>query len=132
MENPHARRGLSSSLQRGLWALSLPSVIPEAAAALIVLADQPLLRREVIRALIDDWREHHRSVRPRYAAAPAEPGHPVLLARADWPLAQEVTGDFGVGALLAAIPGGVRLVDVSGANPDIDTPEDLFHLEDGY
>ena len=123
---------MSTSLQRGLWALSLPAVIPEAAAALIVLADQPLLRREVIRALVSDWREHRRSVRPRYATAPDAPGHPVLLARSDWPLAQEALGDAGVGALLAAVPGGVRLIDVAGANPDIDTPEDLFHLEDRH
>ena len=129
VENPHPRRGLSSSLQRGLWALSRPGVLPEVAAALIVLADQPLLQRPVIQALVADWRQHRRSVRPRYAAAPNVPGHPVLLARPDWPLAQEITGDAGVGALLATVPGGIRLVDVAGANPDIDTPEDLLHLE---
>ena len=131
VENPHARRGMSTSLQRGLWALSRPGVEPAASAALIVLADQPLLRREVVAALLADWREHHQSVRPRYAASPETPGHPVLLARCDWPLAQDATGDAGVGALLAAIPGRVRQVDVAGVNPDIDTPEDLFHLEDG-
>jgi CTP:molybdopterin cytidylyltransferase MocA len=129
VENPNPREGLSTSLQRGLGALSRPGVFPEAAAALIVLADQPLLRRPVIQALIADWREQHRSVRPCYAAAPGEPGHPVLLARADWPLAREATGDAGVGRLLAAVPGGVRCIYVSGANPDIDTPEDLLHLE---
>ena len=128
VENPHARRGMSTSLQRGLWALSLPSVVPEAAAALVVLADQPLLRGEVIQALVTDWREHHRTVRPRYAASPDEPGHPVLLDRADWPLAHEALGDAGVGALLSEIPGGVRQVDVAGSNPDIDTPEDLTRL----
>jgi len=132
VENPDPREGGSTSLQRGLGALSRPGVLPEAAAALIVLADQPLLQRPVIQALIADWREHHRSVRPHYAAAPDEPGHPVLLARADWPLAQEATGDAGVGALLAAVPGGVRRITVPGANPDIDTPEDLLHLEGGH
>ncbi|MEO8634712.1 MAG: nucleotidyltransferase family protein [Gemmatimonadales bacterium] len=128
VENPHARRGMSTSLQRGLWALTRPHVVPEADAALIVLADQPLLRREVIQALVADWREHGRSVRPRYAAAPGEPGHPVLLARPDWPLAQEALGDAGVGALLASVPDRLRVVEVAGANPDIDTPEDLAHL----
>jgi CTP:molybdopterin cytidylyltransferase MocA len=129
VENAHARRGMSTSLQRGLWALSLPNVVPEATAALIVLADQPLLRREVIRALVADWRAHHRSVRPRYAETPNEPGHPVLLDRGDWPVAQDAIGDSGVGGLLAAEPGRLRMVDVAGANPDIDTPEDLTRLE---
>ncbi|MEP6571460.1 MAG: nucleotidyltransferase family protein [Gemmatimonadota bacterium] len=127
--NPDAARGLSGSLQLGLHALAQPDVTPRAMAALIVLADQPMLRHEVIRSLVADWRSNGRSVRPRYSATPEVPGHPVLVTREDWSLADLSTGDSGLGALLSSIPGGIRLLDVSGMNPDIDTREDLAQLD---
>jgi CTP:molybdopterin cytidylyltransferase MocA len=129
VENPDAGTGLASSLRIGLAALAQPERSPAAAAALVVLADQPLLRLPVIEALISAWEAAPGTYRPRYADQPAEPGHPVLLDRADWALADALHGDQGLGALLTGHP-GIRLVEVAGANPDVDTPEDLRLLED--
>ncbi|MDX2119450.1 MAG: nucleotidyltransferase family protein [Gemmatimonadota bacterium] len=129
VENPEAGTGLASSLRLGLAALAHPDRRPAAAAALVVLADQPLLRLPVIEALVSAWRRAPGTHRPRYADQPAEPGHPVLLDRAAWNLAEALRGDQGLGALLAG-HAGVGLVEVPGANPDVDTAEDLRLLED--
>lgn len=128
VENPRATSGIGSSLQIGLAALNGPRQLP-VGAALIVLADQPLIRLEVIIRLVTEWRAQGCSVRPRYAARPGEPGHPVLLDRGDWSLADQLTGDRGLGPLLD--PGNTRAVEIEvpGHNPDVDTPADLSRLE---
>ena len=94
------------------------------AAALVVLGDQPAIRRDVIDEVVRRWRiTGAEAVRPRYAEAPDEPGHPVLLDRSLWQAVSLLEGDTGPGRLL---PGrSVELVDVPGRNPDIDTPADL-------
>jgi molybdenum cofactor cytidylyltransferase len=123
--NPAPDQGLSSSLRCGLAALG-----PDTGAALILLGDQPLVRLEVVQALVDAWREGRGSiVRPRYADAVGEPGHPVLLDRSVWPLADRLQGDAGFGALLPPGSAGVALIDVAGRNPDVDTPADLDTLQ---
>ncbi len=128
IENPEASAGLATSLRRGLAALA--DVEPPAGAALIVLADQPLLASRTIAALVRRWRETGQSVRPRYASHPGEPGHPVLLDRSCWALAEALEGDTGLGAVLRARPDCITTIDVPGANPDVDTPDDLHSLED--
>lgn len=128
VENPEAPAGLATSLRRGLAALA--DVDPPAGAALIVLADQPLLASRTIAALVRQWRATGLSVRPRYALHPAEPGHPVLLDRSCWALANTLEGDTGLGPVFRARPDRITTVDVPGANPDVDTPDDLHSLED--
>ena len=127
VENPDGGLGMAGSLRRGLAALAKLTT-PPADGALIVLADQPRLRSEVIAGLVAGWRRSGRSIRPRYLASPAEPGHPVLLDRSLWHLAERLTGDTGLRQLLASEP--VTLLDVPGANPDVDSPADLRQLED--
>jgi CTP:molybdopterin cytidylyltransferase MocA len=118
-------RGLSGSLRRGLAALGA-----DAGAAIILLADQPLVRQEVMAALAGGWRAGLGVVlRPRYAGAPGEPGHPVLLDRSVWALAAALEGDRGLGSLFPPGAAGVALIDVAGRNPDVDTPDDLTTLE---
>ncbi len=124
--NSEPGRGLSRSLALGLSALR-----EDLDAALIVLGDQPLVRPEVIEALLRAWREGSpAAVRPRYAESPDTPGHPVLLSRRVWPLAEQLEGDSGLGRQFAAGSPGVTVIDVSGDNPDIDTPADLLMLKD--
>ncbi len=123
--NEAPERGLSSSLRCGLAALG-----PAAGAALILLADQPLVRLDVIAALVDAWREGRgTAIRPRYAEAPGEPGHPVLLDRSVWAMARRLEGDAGLGSLLHPGDAGVTLIDVAGRNPDVDTLADLDTLQ---
>jgi molybdenum cofactor cytidylyltransferase len=126
--NQAPERGLSSSLRCGLAALG-----SDTGAAVIVLGDQPLVRLEVLEALVAAWRDGRGSViRPRYADAPGEPGHPVLLDRSVWPLAGRLEGDAGFGALFPAGSPGVALIDVAGRNPDVDTPADLDTLQGSW
>lgn len=123
--NPAPERGLSSSLRDGLASLG-----PEVGAAVILLGDQPLVRLEVLRALVSAWREGRGpAVRPRYAASPGAPGHPMLVDRSLWTLAERLEGDAGFGPLLPPDSSDVMVIDVPGANPDIDTPADLHTIE---
>ncbi len=71
-------------------------------------------------------------VRPRYSDSPDEPGHPVLLDRDAWGLAERLTGDQGLGRALSNAPELVVHVDVDGANPDVDTPADLPRLDQSH
>jgi molybdenum cofactor cytidylyltransferase len=122
--NSAPARGLSYSLQLGLTALEET----DAAAALILLGDQPLVRLDVVDALISAWYSGGEAiVRSRYAANAYVPGHPVLVARSVWPLIREVNGDAGFASFGSRV--GETLVDVPGHNPDIDTLSDLQALE---
>jgi CTP:molybdopterin cytidylyltransferase MocA len=126
--NPDAKLGLGSSLRAGLRAAGQAD--PPAGAALVVLGDQPLVRPEVITRLVEHWGKTGLSARPRYAGRPADPGHPVLLDRSLWPLAEGLEGDAGLGTLLRARPDAVATLDVSGENPSVETIDDLLRLED--
>jgi molybdenum cofactor cytidylyltransferase len=125
--NPSPEAGLSGSLRLGLLALAAE---PTVAAALVLLADQPTVRLSTVGALVEAWRAGAGTlVRPRYRDAPAEPGHPVLLDRSAWHLAERLEGDAGFGCLHDAAL-RLALVDVPGDNPDVDTPTDLALLEE--
>lgn len=121
--------GISHSLRLGLGALA--ALQPQPDAALIFLADQPAAPRDAADEVIRAWQAGGSvAVRPRYAEAPEQPGHPVLLDRDAWGLAESLTGDEGLGAVLARSPHLVLHVDVDGANPDVDTMADLARLTD--
>lgn len=130
VRNPDPGRGLSSSIQAGLTVLG-----PDVEAALVALGDQPMLSVSTVEALVVAWA----AARPATAAAPpsivvpryAGGGgpNPVLLDRSAWPLAIELAGDTGMRAAIAAHPELVRVVEVPGSNPDVDTPADLEALE---
>lgn len=128
IENRDAISGLATSLRLGL--AGLESLAPPAESALVVLADQPLLSIETIALLVAAWRRTRLSVRPRYARQPDTPGHPVLLDRSMWSMAEGLTGDTGLGPLFRRHPEAIATIDVPGANPDVDTPADLQSLEE--
>jgi CTP:molybdopterin cytidylyltransferase MocA len=121
VENDDPEAGLGRSVRLALAALqSTP-----ADAALMLLGDQPRVRLDVIRALADRWRPRRRAiVMPRYGSGP---GNPVLLDRSVWPFAGDLTGDVGMIAVARLRPELVTYVDVDvdGANPDVDTPDEL-------
>lgn len=130
-ENDAPKAGLARSLQLGLAALARPGREVPVGAAVVLLGDQPGVRPATIAALVDAWRTGPCVIiRPRYAAHPGDPGHPVVLDRSAWTLAEELEGDTGLGVILRARPGLVSLIDVPGANPDIDTPADLAAFQD--
>ena len=123
--NSAPERGLSYSLQLGLAALEEADGLE---ATLILLGDQPLVRLEVVEAIISAWYAGGEAIiRPRYEANPNVPGHPVLVARSVWPLIRELKGDAGFGSV--ELRTRETLVDVTGHNPDVDTLSDLQALE---
>lgn len=120
--NHRPEDGISLSIRIGLDAAA---AVAELAAVLIVLGDQPLVTVDTMRRLIEAWdAEVAPVIRPRYGDQPDIPGHPILLDRAVWPLARQATGDRGLIGLLPP----ARLIDVPGANPDVDTLADLHRL----
>jgi molybdenum cofactor cytidylyltransferase len=123
--NPSPAEGLSSSVRLGLRALELDTDVE---AAAILPGDQPLVRAEVIRALLValDQSPATPFVAPRYAVDGAP--NPIIARRSIWRLADELAGDRGFGPVLATHPELIRLVSVGGANPDVDTPADLDRL----
>jgi molybdenum cofactor cytidylyltransferase len=123
VENEQWAEGLSSSLAAGIRAL------PQGFDAIVIgLGDQPSVEREVIRRVIDRWRETARPiVSARYRGVR---GHPVLLAREVFGEASSVRGDVGARELIMREPERVAFVDVNGDPPrDVDTTDDLSALE---
>jgi CTP:molybdopterin cytidylyltransferase MocA len=121
--------GLSHSVRLGLAVLETRTV-EEAGAALVFLGDQPLVRPDVVEALVAAWKAGSGPiVRPRYEAGPEAGGHPVLLARSIWERARQLEGDRGFSALLESNPPETVTLDVQGDNPDVDTRADLNSLE---
>jgi CTP:molybdopterin cytidylyltransferase MocA len=116
--NPGFAQGQSTSLAAGLAACD-----PSSEAAVVLLADQPGIRGDHVRALVAGFRDTGGPVvRLRFRQGPG----PALLARTVWPQASELTGDTGARALFEARPGLVRWVAVDQDAPvDVDLPEDL-------
>jgi molybdenum cofactor cytidylyltransferase len=122
--NPSPERGLATSLRLGF---GVATAAPQPAGVMVLLADQPCVRAEVLRALcLSATPGDGLAVVPRYALD-ATP-NPVLLLPAGWPLVAEASGGRGLAPLLATDLGRVVRVAVTGANPDVDTQEELAAL----
>ena len=120
--------GLSHSLGLGLAAIQAST---SAGAALIFLGDQPLVRVEVVQAVIERWRAGDGDIiRPRYHSTPEVPGHPALVTRAVWQAHRRLQGDHGFASLPGVSSFKTAFTDVPGDNPDIDTLADLVGLEE--
>lgn len=129
VRNPDPDRGLASSLVLGVETAA--AIDPPLDGVFIALGDQPRVRTSTFvalaRAAADDPAAHPIVV-PRYANEPDAVANPALLLRAAWPLVAPLTGDRGMGPVIAAHPELVLRVPLAGANPDVDTPDDLRRL----
>ena len=120
VENPDYADGMSTSIRTGLRAVK-----DDAEAALIVLADQPLISSKTINRLVDYFLERKPGiVTPVFRGFR---GNPVLIARRLFPEMARITGDIGCRAIFDDHPTEIDTVDVDdpGVLIDIDTPEDL-------
>jgi CTP:molybdopterin cytidylyltransferase MocA len=131
VHNPEWRTGMGSSLTAGLSALLSPSLPPRPGrsdAAVIALADQPLVGAESVRRLIA---AHAGGAPVAVAAYDGRPRNPVLIAREHWDEVMALAqGDVGARPFLRAHPDLVALVECgdTGSPDDIDTPEHLAHV----
>jgi nicotine blue oxidoreductase len=119
---------MGSSLRAALRVLADPDVGPEVGAAVVALADQPLVGAEAVGRLIAAYRA---GAGVAVAGYHGKPRNPVLLAREHWPeVIATATGDQGARAFLRARPELVTLVECgdTGRPDDIDTPSDLEHI----
>ena len=124
VNNPDWRTGMGSSLRAALRALASA----DAGAAVIALADQPLVGREAVGRLIAAYEA---GATVAVAAYGGQPRNPVLLAREHWPeVIETATGDQGARAFLRAHPDLVTLVECgdTGRPDDIDTRADLERI----
>ena len=117
--NDAPEEGLSRSLRLGLAA-----VPDDAAAALILLGDQPTVSPAVVSQLLGA-----RGERPIVAARAAGLlGPPVLLERSAFAMAAATAGDQGLRDLIRGNRHLVTPIEVGEHAPDVDTPEDLERL----
>lgn len=92
--NSRYREGMASSLQTGLAALNR-----QTEAALIVLADQPLVQAETLDQIAGEFRRSGRQiVIPVYKGTR---GNPVLIGRRLFPEIMALTGDTGARAIFS-------------------------------
>jgi len=128
VRNDDWRTGMGSSLRAALRALADPDAGPDVGAAVVALADQPLVGAEAVSRLIAAYQA---GASVAVAAYDGRPRNPVLLAREHWPeVIAMATGDQGARAFLRARPDLVTLVECgdTGRPDDIDTPADLEHI----
>jgi len=155
VHNPDWRTGMGTSLAAGLRALGVgaPGTADEiagvdgadgvdevdgadgsavsgsaAGAAVIALADQPLVGPKAVRRLITAYRN---GASVAVAAYHGQPRNPVLIAREHWPAVLALaTGDTGARPFLRAYPELVTLVECgdTGSPDDVDTPADLARV----
>jgi CTP:molybdopterin cytidylyltransferase MocA len=124
VENPDWARGQSTSVRAGLEALG-----PQARAAVVLLADQPLVGASAVRRLVGAFEGGAEVAVATYGGRPR---NPVLFSRGVWPaLAAELSGDEGARPFLRRHPELVVRVPCDGVGDpaDVDTAEDLRRLE---
>ena len=120
--NERYQDGIASSL-----ALAIRAIRHTADAALVMLADQPLISRAHIDKLIAAWSgTENEIIASAYAGIR---GAPALFARGTFARLASLTGDQGARALFDDPDFVVRCIDCEDAAVDIDTMADLNQLE---
>jgi molybdenum cofactor cytidylyltransferase len=116
--NPAFSDGQATSLAAAIHALD-----DESEAAVVLMADQPGVTPDVVRALMDRFRASRMQiVRAAYLDGPG----PSLLSREIYGEAGHLQGDVGARELIASHPDWVEEVPVDADVPtDVDIPEDL-------
>lgn len=112
--------GMGSSLAAGIGRVA--THFAQASAALVCLADQPMVGEATLNAML----ARHRRMPDRVLATQhgSEPGVPALFPRACFPALLALSGAEGARGLLRQMGSSVVLLD-HDAGPDVDTPADL-------
>ena len=118
--NTRSREGISTSVKAGIDALDRRSE-----AAVIGLADKPLLRTSTIESLLDTYRRTNAQiVLPVFRGIR---GNPILFRRDLFQHLRRLKGDVGAKVLIESNKYSVAEVPVNDAGVllDVDTPDDL-------
>lgn len=118
------RTGQAASLAAGIAAAAGAG----SGAAVVVLADQPLISSEAIERVVGAHRADP-GVDAARALYAGRPGHPVLISSSLFAAVQELSGDLGARELLDRAQVREVPCDGLGAPADIDTQEALLALE---
>lgn len=123
VRNLHPDRGISHTIRLGLQALG------ECGAALFMVSDQPLLRRETVEAEIEFFLQHpdrlvglsHGGIR----------GNPCIFPARYFPELLELRGDRGGSAVIRRHEEELLLFEApAGELEDVDTPQALEAMEE--
>ncbi|PHQ26621.1 nucleotide-diphospho-sugar transferase [Marinobacter guineae] len=119
LKAPDWHQGLSASLAAGIHSLG-----PTVKGVFVLLADQPLLDLNALKAFGDAAR--YVPEQPIAADYGERPGVPAYLPRWLWPLVLDLEGDRGASRLLAEVR--ATRVDIPGVHEDVDTPADWHRI----
>jgi molybdenum cofactor cytidylyltransferase len=121
--NPDYKSGMSTSLRCGL-----EHAPPTAAAFMIVLGDQPLVRPEIIDRLLAAYTDSDKGiVAPIYQG---RRGHPVIISARYRDELASLTGDTGARSIIEAYSDDIEYIEVDspGVVTGIDTEADYRRL----
>ena len=119
--NGHPEKGISETVRLGLSRLS------DCDGVLFQVADQPLLRRETVAALIDFWRQHPDCITA--LSHNGQRGNPCLFPARFFPELMALEGDRGGSAVIRRHPEALLLLEADARQlADADTPEQLEQL----
>lgn len=128
VHNPRFAEGQATSLARGIRAVRTAA---DAAAAAVLVGDEPTLPPSVVRETVETWRRISAAGRPAVARTRYRdrPGHPVVFPRALFRQLESLTGDRGARRWLEARGGRVVEVRLDRSAPvDVDDREDYRRL----
>jgi molybdenum cofactor cytidylyltransferase len=120
VENPNYSRGQLSSLKIGLDAVQ-----PDAAGAIVHLADHPIVRVKSFRAVVDSFESTRKPI--VIARSNGRRGHPVIFAPSIFAELQNAPESEGARHVVNADASRIEYVELNdpGINLDLDTPADL-------
>lgn len=126
VRNPDPGAGQTSSQRLGLAALAGPLD-----AVVVALADQPLVDRGDIEALLDAWRQRPPGIEVVHPEVDGERGNPVVFSAAVRAQILAAGPEFGGRDWQRAHPGATApfRTDNPHYRVDLDTPEDLRRFE---
>lgn len=123
VRNPEFEQGQSASVKKGISAL--PN---NAGSAIFLLADQPQIPEEVIRALIESHASERQSILAPLVLEERR-ANPVLFDRATFPDLMQLTGDIGGRAIFDKHPVSYLPWHDDILIFDVDKPEDYERLK---
>jgi molybdenum cofactor cytidylyltransferase len=117
VENPEFGEGCAASYRTGLSSLAAG-----ADAVAILLGDQPGVEAAVVDMVVEAWRREPTPI--ACAAYRGRPGHPLIFARALFPLLEALRGDKAAWKIVDAHPDWIRPVPIDRPSPgDVNTWE---------